>query len=117
MLNVKVTFSNVVATSPHLSFSTVLQRCRNINHDVVATLSQRRCAGWAVISLLLRYAMTNSFMQLTSFFGKTSCDVYMENKEKYLLSLFAMKPSKKKLSIILSNLVISDGTSALFTCF
>ena len=56
-------------------------------------------------------------MQLTSFFGKTSCDVYMENKEKYLLRLFAMKPSKKKLSIILSNLVISDGTSALFTCF
>ena len=56
-------------------------------------------------------------MQLTSFFGKTSSDVYMENKEKYLLSLFAMKPSKKKLSIILSNLVISDGTSALFTCF
>ena len=33
-------------TSPQLSFSTVPQRCDNVNHDVVTTLSQRRCASW-----------------------------------------------------------------------
>ena len=44
--------SNVVATSwqrrtsAQLSFSTVPQSCDNVNHDVVTTLSQRRCASW-----------------------------------------------------------------------
>ena len=33
-------------TSPQLSFSTVPQRFDNVNHDVVTTLSQRRCASW-----------------------------------------------------------------------
>ena len=35
-------------TSPQLSFLTVPQRCDNVNHDVVTTLSQRRCASWAL---------------------------------------------------------------------
>ena len=47
---------NVVATSwrrrklksAQLWFSTVLQRCDNINTDIV-TLSQRRCASWEYI--------------------------------------------------------------------
>ena len=33
-------------TSPQLSFSTLPQRCDKVNHDVVTTLSQRRCASW-----------------------------------------------------------------------
>ena len=39
--------SNVVATSTsaQLSFSTVPQRCDNVNNDVVTTFSQRRCAS------------------------------------------------------------------------
>ena len=35
-------------TSAQLWFSTVLQRCDNINNDVV-TLSQRRCVSWEYI--------------------------------------------------------------------
>ena len=33
-------------TSVQLSFSTVPQRCDNVNNDVVTTLWQRRCASW-----------------------------------------------------------------------
>ena len=36
-------------TSVQLSFSTVPQRCDNLNNDVVTTLSQRHCASWVNI--------------------------------------------------------------------
>ena len=35
-------------TSAQLSFSTVPQRCDNVNNDVVTTLSQCRCASWVI---------------------------------------------------------------------
>ena len=37
-------------TSIQLSFSTVPQRCDNVNNDVVTTLSQRCCASWVRVN-------------------------------------------------------------------
>ena len=47
-------------TSPQLSFSTLPQRCDNVDHDVVTTLSQRRCASWEEQPLKTNYAKCHS---------------------------------------------------------
>ena len=51
-------------TSVQLSFSTVPQRCDNVNNDVVTMLSQRRCASWEVINVRHNYIRKVLFLNL-----------------------------------------------------
>ena len=47
-------------TSAQISFSTVPKRYGNVNNDVVTTLSQRRCASWVVLTLVLKKKRLNT---------------------------------------------------------
>ena len=54
-----------------LSFPTLLQRCDNVNNDVVTTLSQRQFASWVKIKrntlLLIRFCQVENIKSITLF--------------------------------------------------
>ena len=65
--------------SVQLSFSTVPQRCDNVNNDVVTRLSQRRCASWvsSVFSfLILKVILSNWTYKVGVVFKKLTEEQY-----------------------------------------
>ena len=59
-------------TAEQLSFSTVSQRCDNINNDVATMLSQRRCASWESCYFFGITTLPDLSVLLSSYFFQNS---------------------------------------------